>query len=243
VLVAGLVSVSAPGALAGSNSSGRRPRCDGRRATVVGTPGDDVITAAGVVFAGPGDDRVIASADGTVVCGGPGDDTISGEGTLKGGLGRDHVWGDGTLLGGPGDDRIGVFGRAARNETSSSYGELRGGRGDDRIRGSHQLNGGRGDDHLVGSSSDDRFEPGPGDDNIRGVANDWDPSEQPGPGHDALDLRGSPRAVRVDVEAGIAIGWGRDSFSGLHRIRGSRFDDRIFGLRTRTVLPDARGDS
>jgi Ca2+-binding RTX toxin-like protein len=109
------------------------PRCDGVRATVVGTPrddrlaggpGPDVIQALGghdEVWAGGGDDRV---------CGGPGSDLIYGErghdrlwgnrgrDLVAGGLGHDFLHGDGyrdwlygeggwdDIYGGPGDDEL-----------------------------------------------------------------------------------------------------------------------------------------
>jgi poly-gamma-glutamate capsule biosynthesis protein CapA/YwtB (metallophosphatase superfamily) len=62
--------------------------CGGRRASIVGTTGDDHIVGTDgddVIVAGDGDDVVEAGAGDDIVCGGPGDDTIEG---------------------GPGDDRL-----------------------------------------------------------------------------------------------------------------------------------------
>ena len=73
-----------------------RPRCAGRRATIVGTPGRDRLRGtqrADVIVALGGNDRVRAGAGRDIVCGGAGDDR------LFGGPGRDR------LLGGPGLDR------------------------------------------------------------------------------------------------------------------------------------------
>jgi len=80
--------------------------CDGRRATIIGTwgadvldgtPGDDVIVALG------GDDTIAAGRGDDVVCGGGGNDL------LLGGPGADHLFGeDGfdVLRGAAGDDQL-----------------------------------------------------------------------------------------------------------------------------------------
>jgi hypothetical protein len=95
--------------------------CAGRRPTIMGTAGDDVIvgTPGNDVIAGlDGDDIIFGLAGDDLICGGRGDDTIYG--------GR----GDDVIYGGPGDDR------------------LYGGRGSDRLRGGpgiDHLDGGAGD--------------------------------------------------------------------------------------------------
>lgn len=100
-------------------------RCAGRRATIVGTAGPDVIVgtaAADVIVAGGGDDDVRAHGGGDVVCLGPGDDRA------RGGAGDDRVLGEGgadRLLGGPGRDDL-TGGRGADHAA--------GGAGRDRCR-------------------------------------------------------------------------------------------------------------
>jgi uncharacterized delta-60 repeat protein len=72
-------------------------RCAGRRATIVGTAGRDVLRGtrrADVIVALGGNDVVRAAQGNDIVCGGPGNDTLTG------GSGRDR------LLGGPGNDRL-----------------------------------------------------------------------------------------------------------------------------------------
>jgi Tol biopolymer transport system component len=76
-----------------------RPRgCDGRGATVSGTPGDDVLvgTAGPDVIAGLGGDDTIRGLGGDdVICGGAGNDRVyGGAGTdrLLGGSGADHLF-------------------------------------------------------------------------------------------------------------------------------------------------------
>jgi hypothetical protein len=100
----------------------RPATCDGTRATVVGTSGDDVLrgTSGADVFQGRGGDDVIQAGLGNdLACGGGGSDTIVGGGgrdrllgqagddVLKGGDGADVLDGGAGLdvgNGGPGDD-------------------------------------------------------------------------------------------------------------------------------------------
>jgi RTX calcium-binding nonapeptide repeat (4 copies) len=100
------------------------PSCDGHRATIVGTAGDDTITGTAgddVIVAGRGEDDVWGSSGADIICGGPGDDVLAGarssdrllgngggdilrgdrgDDRLEGGFGRD------LLSGGPDDDRL-----------------------------------------------------------------------------------------------------------------------------------------
>ena len=114
------------------------PVCLGRPATIIGTPGDDILTGTpgnDVMVGLEGDDVILAKAGNDIVCGGPGDDFIDGGG------GRD------VLLGQDGDDFI------------------RGRRGNDRLyggRGRDVLAGGPGRDRLVGSRGQDVLLGGPG---------------------------------------------------------------------------------
>jgi Ca2+-binding RTX toxin-like protein len=90
-------------------------RCQGLKATIVGTPGPDTLkgTPGRDVIAGlggndtitglGGNDTVCGGAGNDTIAGGPGDDTLAGEAgndTLTGGPGND------TLSGGPGVDRL-----------------------------------------------------------------------------------------------------------------------------------------
>jgi Ca2+-binding RTX toxin-like protein len=108
--------------------------CQGRAATIVGTPGDDRITGtsgADVIIARGGDDVVRAGRGDDVVCGGDGADTISG------GPGGDELYGerDGQgydrggsfrypdeLSGGPGDDLLDIGGDGRRTDQGGSHG-------------------------------------------------------------------------------------------------------------------------
>jgi acid phosphatase type 7 len=84
----------------------RSPRCLGRRATLVGTPGADRLRGtprSDVIAAFDGRDVIVGRGGNDRICGGPGVDTISGgEGAdrIAGGQGND------TLDGESGNDRI-----------------------------------------------------------------------------------------------------------------------------------------
>jgi uncharacterized repeat protein (TIGR01451 family) len=118
-------------------------RCGGHRATLVGTPGADLLAGSAgndVIFAGAGNDRIRSLGGRDLICAGRGDDVV------ESGARSDEV------LAGPGADRL--FGGGGADV-------LRGGRGPDRIRG------GRGPDLLLGGAGDDRCSGGPGGDTLR----------------------------------------------------------------------------
>jgi hypothetical protein len=80
------------------------PKCDGKRATIQGTPFNDVVAGTSgrdVVATLAGRDKVRAGGQGDVVCGGSGGDILFGQG------GRDLLFGQGgrdKIDGGPGKD-------------------------------------------------------------------------------------------------------------------------------------------
>jgi uncharacterized delta-60 repeat protein len=99
------------------------PRCGGRVATIVGTPGRDTLRGtrrADVIVALGGNDKVLARGGNDRVCGGAGNDGLNGgpgRDVLTGGAGRDR------LTGGGGPDRCvgsGGLDRAAGCERRSS---------------------------------------------------------------------------------------------------------------------------
>ncbi|MDZ5621785.1 calcium-binding protein [Nocardioides sp. HM23] len=112
------------------------PECFGRRATLLGGPGDDRITGTrrrDVIVARGGDDVVTGLGEADYVCGGAGNDRVRS--THKG---FPAVWG---IDLGSGDDRVHVV----------NADEILGGSGDDRmifVRGPGQLSGGPGADYL-----------------------------------------------------------------------------------------------
>jgi uncharacterized repeat protein (TIGR01451 family) len=119
------------------------PTCQGAVATIVGTPGNDVLVGTAgrdVILARAGHDRVFARGGRDLVCAGRGFDLVRGgprADSIRGGLKADR------LIGGGGND------------------VLRGGRGRDRLRG------GFGADLLAGGLGIDFCRGGPGRDTLR----------------------------------------------------------------------------
>jgi uncharacterized repeat protein (TIGR01451 family) len=119
------------------------PTCAGVPATIVGTPGPDVLRGTAgndVILAGTGSDRIFSFGGRDLICAGAGRDVV------RAGARPDDV------RAGRGADRI--FGGRGGDA-------LRGGRGPDRIRG------GRGADLLAGGPGRDRCFGGPGRDLLR----------------------------------------------------------------------------
>jgi DNA-binding beta-propeller fold protein YncE len=144
----------------GTSGSGgaSAPLCDGKRATIVGTPGNDRITGtpkADVIAGLGGKDQLSGLGGNDVICGGAGNDALSGgagRDVLDGGAGSDHVTGGAgadKLIGGAGGDTL--AGGAAADTLSGGAGadKLAGGGGADK------LSGGAGNDHLVGGAGTD----------------------------------------------------------------------------------------
>ena len=121
-----------PGEVAGGPAGGGGATCKGKRATIVGTAGDDTLQGT------DGNDVIIGLGGADDVRGGAGNDRICGKrgkDNLRGNRGEDRVQGGGgrdKARGGPGDD------------------DLRGGRGKDKLKG------GAGKDRCGGGPGRDR---------------------------------------------------------------------------------------
>lgn len=126
--------------------------CDGREATIVGTPGDDsIIGTSGddVIFAMQGDDWIDSLGGDDVICAGKGDDNVAG------GEGFDIIFGA------QGDDTLFAADRGVN------------GSGRDDVRGARMF-GGQGNDVMHGTDRWDRMQGGPGDDVLYGYeGRDW----------------------------------------------------------------------
>ncbi len=123
--------------------------CHGREATILGTPGPDVIegTPERDVIVGLGGADVIRGNGGNdVICGNNGRDTIYGN------RGADRIYGGDqadTIYGNGGSDLL--YGEGSRDR-------IYGGTGNDRLYGggsSDELRAGRGNDRLFGHGGDD----------------------------------------------------------------------------------------
>lgn len=116
-------------------------RCQGRRATIVGTAGRDVLrgTPGRDVISGlRGNDKIVGLGGNDLACGGPGSDRINGgpgKDRLFGGPGNDVIRGGkgpDLTVGGPGRDRL--FGGPGRDRLRAGAGRdvCKGGPGRDR---------------------------------------------------------------------------------------------------------------
>lgn len=132
--------------------------CAGQRATIVGTPGNDVLRGGtgNDVIVGLGGRDVITGGNGNdVLCGGEGDDTLTG------GNGNDLIGGGGgrdTITGGNGHDNL--DGGGATDADGADV--VTAGNGDDVLAGS------AGGDELIGGNGNDRFAGGDGTDRCVG---------------------------------------------------------------------------
>jgi len=164
----------APSLIAVSAADAATPRCAGRTATRVGTPGNDVIFGTGgvdVIVAGAGNDRIYGFGGNDIICAGNGADYVeagfgndrvfggNGNDSLRGGYGFDRILGgNGSdwLVGDPGRDYI-----AGGNGNDDIFGgddndDLHGNMGNDRIagqRGFDTVAGGWGEDLVLGENS------------------------------------------------------------------------------------------
>jgi Ca2+-binding RTX toxin-like protein len=136
--------------------------CAGNPATIVGTPGKDLLkgTPGRDVIAGlGGNDKILGAGGNDLICGGDGNDYIVG------GTGDDY------LVGEAGNDRI--YASTGRDNLYGGAGRdlLEGGTGDDRLYGgdgNDSLKGGSGPDRLYGEAGDDTLNGGPGLDILDG---------------------------------------------------------------------------
>jgi M6 family metalloprotease-like protein len=140
--------------------------CNGLHATIVGTPGDDILTGTSdndvingmggkdTMFGLEGNDTICGGHNSDIIEGGPGDDFLFGNfgnDDLSGGAGNDD------MIGGRGED------------------DLDGGDGDDTLSGwsgDDELSGGDGNDSLYGGDGDDFLLGGNGNDKLRGWIGD-----------------------------------------------------------------------
>ena len=200
-------------------------RCRRLAATIVGSPGRDVITgtrADDVIAARGGRDTVRGLDGDDVICGDDGHDVVNG--------GK----GDDTLMGGHDPDRL--AGAGGENL-------LIGGNGDDdlflRGRGGRAL-GGNGDDLLTGSAAADRVYGGGGADRCTVYAgNDLCDG---GSGRDQMKFMAG--SVEVDLIAGTATGpgYGDDILRGIEDLRGSNRVDVLIGDEGPNVILGMGGD-
>ncbi len=210
-----IIASSAIARAATQAAEAETPRCDGRKATIVGTEGNDVLEGTAkpdVIWAGAGNDVVYGYLGNDVICGGPGDDLIHG------GRGNDWIDGEGgadRVFGDLGDDKV-TGGAGNRDEVS-------GGLGIDTV------SGGPGDEDLVrGDYGYDRMDGGPGSGDIASFATA------------VAGRKGS--GVWASLKAHKAFGDGHDRLFRFESIEGSAFHDTLIGDGHANVIDGGPGN-
>lgn len=191
------------------------PRCHGRRATIVGTEGNDVIQGTpsrDVIWGGGGNDVIYGSLGNDLICGGPGNDLIHG------GRGNDEIYGGGgsdQVNGDLGDDKV-MGGPGNRDEVA---GDL----------GIDIVNGGPGNEDLVhGDYGYDRMSGGPGKGDIASFA--------------TARAGGKGSGVWASLQAHKAFGDGHDKLFEFESLEGSAFRDTLIGDKQANTINGGPGD-
>ena len=191
------------------------PRCHGRRATIVGTDGNDVLIGTpgrDVIWGGPGDDVIYGELGNDLICGGGGNDIVHGgrgNDEVYGGAGSDQVNGD------LGDDK--VVGGPGNNDDVA--GDL----------GIDVVNGGPGNEDLVhGDYGYDRMSGGAGKGDIASFA--------------TARAGGKGSGVWASLRAHKAFGDGHDKLFGFESLEGSAFRDTLIGNPQANVINGGPGD-
>ena len=244
------VVVSMQTVAGGAARAEARPKCHGRRATIVGTKGRDRIRGtrrADVIVAKGGRDRIDGRGGKDVICAGNGDDIVIGGGggdLLDGGPGSD------VLAGGPGNDFIG--GGAGLADTVDYLTGAKGGvtvnlpagvargRGRDEIEGIENVTGSPFDDAIYGNDLANALMGDGGNDTILG--NRGPDFITPGEGDDTVNGGGDPDTVdyffsnptgpiTVDLfgAIGSATGQGNDTLESIEAAGGGDFADTMLG--------------
>jgi Ca2+-binding RTX toxin-like protein len=213
-------------------TAGAAARCGGKKATIVGGKGRDVLRSKGrkadVIVGRGGNDRIFAGGGKDTVCAGSGDDTVStgmGRDLVLAGAGNDYV---GT---GPGSDRF-SGGSGADTLAGGPGGErASGGGGDDRLFGGQQddrMRGSAGNDLLVGDHGNDDLDGEQGDDFIRG--DNGTNRLDGGSGSDWISFvtmtRGSSfRRLNLWLNGTTNVAGGNEKNTGFENAVGTRFPD------------------
>jgi Ca2+-binding RTX toxin-like protein len=127
--------------------------CGGLAVTILGTPGDDILTGTeggDVIHGLEGNDVIDGLGGDDVICGGPGRDV------LNGGDGNDKLYGQGSddiLNGGDGDDRLYAGGGNDILNGGAGRDILKAGEGDDVLDGGNDEDTCDGGTSLVGDSA------------------------------------------------------------------------------------------
>jgi Ca2+-binding RTX toxin-like protein len=235
--------VLAPSAEAASRCFGRRPTIVGTSGAdvLVGTPRRDIISGLGGkdTIKGLGGNDIICGFNGAdTIIGGFGADLLSGDGgndSVSGGAGNfDNLWGfsgNDSLNGGIGFDWV-LYPNAPGPVALDLSAGTATGEGTDTLSGIEGVVGSRFDDVLTGNDANNTFQAEDGNDTIDG-----------GGGVDFASFFLSPGPVTVDLTGGTATGEGTDTLTGIENVFGSGdFGDRLTGDAQDNVLLGSGGD-
>lgn len=222
---------------------------------VNGSVFDDVITGSGV------SEQLRGEEGNDIITGNDGNDDLSGgdgDDLLNGGLGGDFLQpgrGADTVIGGANgplneDDELSYFYDSRDNEatagiavtfTNETDGSVVDYGGDtDSFTGIERVRGTNNADSFIGADGRQQFQGFAGNDFFDGGAGDEDRIDYSSPDEEL----GATQGINVDMIAGtVTDTYGdTDTFINIEEIRGSRFDDTIFGDGSRNRLDGDDGN-
>ncbi len=238
------------------SANAARPKCFGKRATIVGTAKADVLKGTSrpdIIVGLAGNDVIKGLGGNDRICGGTDNDTLLGGGgddVLEGQEGNDRLAsGAGSfdfLLGGPGgdalnggsgiDDLASYFAAPGPMTVDLTAGTATGD-GSDTLAGIEDVNGSKFDDVLTGDAGPNFLYGQPGNDRLSGGDGSFD-GLYGGAGDDTLDgglgedfasFFYSSAGVTVNLTTGTATGEGTDTLANIEDLEGSRQDDSLTG--------------
>jgi Ca2+-binding RTX toxin-like protein len=242
--------------LTAPSAEAARPRCFGKRATIVGSARADVLrgtSTADVIVGLAGNDVIKGLGGKDRVCAGTGKDSLVGGGgddLLAGQEGGDRLAGGGGafdfLIGGPAGDTLNggkgfadmasYFGAPGPVAVDLSLGTATGD-GSDTLTGVEDIDGSSFDDvmsgnaapnFLFGERGNDTLSGGDGDDDGL-IGGNGDDAMDGGSGSDFVSFLFSSAGVTASLTAGTAIGEGSDTLTNIEDVEGSRHDDVLTG--------------
>jgi Ca2+-binding RTX toxin-like protein len=227
-----------------------RPKCFGRRATLVGTKGTNQIKGtkrADVIVARAGNDVINGRGGKDLICAGAGDDVVTGgdgadrlnggedTDTLLGGGGNDFISGGGGIA-----DSVDYFNGAVGPVEVNLPAGVASGRGHDELEAVENVSGSPFDDALYGNELANILLGFDGDDTILGnlgpdfiIPDEGDDTINGGGDPDTVDYRFSdpdgPITVDLFGAVGTATGQGTDSLESIEAAGGGEHDDTMVG--------------
>jgi len=267
IVVASTVALVAVFLVLPQAANAARPKCFGKRATIVGTARADVLKGTSrpdVIVGLAGNDLIKGLGGNDRICGGKGNDTLLGGGggdALEGDEGNDKVGGGAGfdfLGGGPGGDTVNggtgigdlayYFAAPGPVTVDLSAGTATGD-GSDTLTGVEDIAGSKFDDVITGNAAsnflygedgNDTLSGGDGDDGLWGRGGD--DALDGGSGEDFVSFVFSQFGVTANLTTGTATGEGSDTVANIENIVGSHHDDTLTGDAGPNVFWPRRGN-